>query len=150
MTQENRVSSPEQAESVTHASRVLQQEPTSSSSDSTPEIFLTLQTKNKKYDINNPVPVSKLHESSLVDFFSFVADRSSATILDINCLTFSFIFAERFVLEPQTKIIVHRTAGDDQWEALKEKLEIAARICRYKVRNEKRFDVLVDIGDPLP
>jgi hypothetical protein len=115
-------------------------------SGSHPEIFLTLQDKNKRYDVDNPVPASRLSDSSLSNFLGLVAQRSNIPFHDITCLTFSLIFAENSISDIDK--VVHKD-NEEEWEGLKEKIRRSYLICKRKnvMKNKKTFEILVDIGD---
>merc|ERR1712137_1123701 len=113
-----------------------------------PGIFLTLQDRNGKYDMENTVPFSRLRDSSILNFFGIVSQHSNVPLRDINSLTFSFIFAEEFIPLAQTKAVVHKNSKAEEWETLQERLKRSARICISRRTKQKIFEVLVDIGDP--
>ncbi|KAF4636025.1 hypothetical protein G7Y89_g2077 [Cudoniella acicularis] len=109
------------------------------------EIFLTFPDKNLNYDIDNPISASKLRDSSLSDFLVLISEHSGIPSSSITCLTFTFVFASRFV--GNVKDVVYKDASEQTWIDLKTKIKRLFRIVRSRDPREDSFEVLVDIGD---
>lgn len=93
------------------------------------------------YDIDNPVPASRLRESSLLDFFQLVAHRSGVALDSFDCITFRYKF-----ICLQTEVI-YKDDSDERWEKLKDDMKQRHRICGIRFPDKTDFDVLVDPGN---
>lgn len=79
-----------------------------------------------------------ISESSVSEFFQIYSDRSEAPLEMLDCLTFSFVFADEEVL------VVNQGSSED-WEKLQELADILLNL--YTHKKSRKLLVTIEIGN---
>ena len=97
------------------------------------------------YDLKRAPTLADVNRFSIDEFFSLYAERSGTPLEAIDCLTFTFTFAEG------NDMVVHRR-DQEAWETLQfssENLFILHKRKTAKSGNRMNFPVNVEIGDKI-
>ncbi|KAH6662699.1 hypothetical protein B0J14DRAFT_707490 [Halenospora varia] len=109
------------------------------------EIFFTIPGAVLKYDLDNPIPASRVRKLPLTEFFSLISQHAGIPYSSITCLTFKAVFARHAVT--QTELVVSKKAEDKVWAEAKQYFRRMYRMVMSTTPEQRKFEVLVDVGN---
>ena len=107
-----------------------------------PKIVLTLQNSDGAFDLDNEVSGDYLSDTDLLGFFDFFSQRSSVPLAKLDCLTLTMKFGVR---SSQIQVI-NKMDGEEEWRALKTKIEKLFEFVSDKYPQETKFYIWIEIG----
>ena len=106
------------------------------------KIVLTLQISNGAFDLDTEYSGDYISDTDLSAFFEFFSQRSSVPLAKLGWLTLTMRFGVR---SPQVQFI-DRMGGEEEWRALKTKIEKLFEFVRDKYPQETKFYIWIEIG----
>ncbi|KAH6670155.1 hypothetical protein B0J14DRAFT_641094 [Halenospora varia] len=107
------------------------------------EIFFTIRDIALKYDLDNPIPASRVRELTLTEFFSLISQHADIPYSSITRLTFKVVFASHAVT--QTELVVSKEAEDKVWAKVKKEFRRRYIMVMSTTPEQREFEVLVDV-----
>ncbi|KAH6675988.1 hypothetical protein B0J14DRAFT_699331 [Halenospora varia] len=98
-----------------------------------------------KYDLDNPIPASRVRKLPLTEFFSLISQHTGIPLSSITCLTFKAVFASHAIT--QTELVVSKKAEDKVWAEVKHCFRRMYRMVMSTTPEQRKFEVLVDVGN---